>query len=192
MKRERYTDNELLEGVYNRESKIIKYIMNMVWGPIKNFVSENSGNKDEAMNIIHEAFIAIYSKTEKPQLTCAFTTYFYSIAKNLWLNELRKRRNEQHVLISAGESVLADLDGIEEKKLFEKRRLLYLKHFKKITKVCQDVLRLVSIGFSNEDITSELAFSSVQYMKNRRSLCNKKLLEMIKADPQFKELKYGL
>ncbi|MCU4176337.1 RNA polymerase sigma factor [Carboxylicivirga sp. N1Y90] len=192
MKKERYTDNELLEGVYNREGKIIKHIMNMVWGPIQSFVSDNSGNKDEAMNIIHEAFVAIYSKTEKPQLTCAFSTYFYSICKNLWLNELRKRKSEQKILNGIGDNVLIEADGIEEKKLYEKRRLLYLKYFKKITKVCQDVLRLVSIGFSNEDITSELAFSSVQYMKNRRSMCNKKLIEMIKADPQFKELKYGL
>ncbi len=191
MKKTRYSDNDLLEGVYNRDGLVIKHIMNMVWGPIQDLVFENSGKKDDAMNIIQEGFIAIYSKTEKPQLTCSFSTYFYSICKHLWMNELRKKKNESSLLKGFNDSPFVS-DEIEEKKLYEKRRKLYLKYYQKVTKVCQDVLRLVSIGFSNEDITAELAFSSVQYMKNRRSICNKKLLEMIKADPQYKELKHGL
>jgi len=187
----RYSNNELLEGVYNRDGKVIKHIMGMVWIPVRDLIIQNSGKEDDAMNIIQEAFIAIYSKSEKPQLTATFSTYFYAICRNIWLNELRKRKNERFILnnIEANQLITQEID---EEQLYEKRRQLYLKHLKNITKVCQVVLRLVSKGFSNEDITSELAFSSVQYMKNRRTMCNKKLMEMIKEDPQYKELKYGL
>ena len=187
----RYSNNELLEGVFNRDGKVIKYIMGMVWVPVRDFIIQNSGKEDDAMNIIQEAFIAIYSKSEKTQLTATFSTYFYAICRNLWLYELRKRKNESFVLYNIEANQLFTQE-IDEEQLYEKKRQLYLKHLKKITKVCQDVLRLVSKGFSNEDITSELAFSSVQYMKNRRTMCNKKLMEMIKEDPQYKELKYGL
>ncbi|MBS2101062.1 RNA polymerase sigma factor [Carboxylicivirga linearis] len=187
----RYTNNELLEGVYSRDSRVIKYIMGLVWVPVRDLVIQNSGKEDDAMNLIQEGFIAIYTKTEKPQLTASFATYFYAICRNIWLNELRIRKKESSMLSSI-ESAPVMAEEVDEEQLYEKRRQLYLKHFKKITKVCQDILKMVSNGFSNEDITAELAFSSVQYMKNRRTVCNKKLMDMIKEDPQYKELKYGL
>nr|WP_321450580.1 hypothetical protein [uncultured Carboxylicivirga sp.] len=190
MGRLRYSNNELLEGVFNRDSQVIKHIMGLVWVPVRDFVIQNSGKEDDAMNLIQEGFIAIYTKTEKPQLTSSFSTYFQSICRKMWLNELRIRKKE-NVLLQSVDTAEIIAEESEEEVLYEKRRLLYLKHFNNITRVCQDLLRLVSKGFSNEDITAELAFSSVQYMKNRKTQCSKKLMDMIKEDPQFKELQYG-
>jgi len=191
MIRKKYSDTELLEAVYSRDSKRIKYIMQLVWNPIKTIVLENSGDKEDAMQLIQDAFIAIYSKKERPILTSTFSTYFVAICKNLWYYELRKKQVSPVYQVLHEE--IPELESeIHEKELYEKRRSLYLKYYNKIQKVCQDVLRLMSIGFTNEDITTELAFSSVAYTKNRKSMCNKKLLEMIKSDPQYKELKYGL
>ncbi len=191
MLRRKYTDSELLDAVYSRDSKLIKYIMQLVWEQVYTVVTENSGTKEDAMQIMQEAFIAIYSKTEKPILVSKFSTYFIAICKNLWHYELRKRKVTPVYQILSDEIPELE-DEIHEKELFEKRRRLYLKYYNKIQKVCQDVLRLVAIGFTNEHIMTELAFSSVAYTKNRKSMCNKKLLEMIKADPEYKELKYGL
>ncbi len=191
MFRKKYTDSELLEAVYSRNSKLIKYIMEMVWNQVKSLVVENSGTKEDAMQVMQDAFISIYSKKEKPILISTFSTYFVSICKNMWLNELRKRQVAPAYQILSDE--IPELESeIQEKELFEKRRLLYLKYYHKIQKVCQDVLKLVAMGFTNEHITTELAFSSVSYTKNRKSMCNKKLLEMIKEDPEYQELKYGL
>lgn len=190
MKRKRYLDAELLEGIYNRDSRVVKHIMDLVWQPVKEYVLANSGDKQEAMNLIQEGILSIYSRQEKPQLSCSFTTYFYSICKNMWLNELRRKKKVSEVVMEF-DSMIQE-NEIAEKQLYEKRRQLYLRYFSQVGKVCQDVLRLMSKGFSNEDITVELAFSSVQYTKNRKSTCNKRLIELIKNDPEYKELKYGL
>ncbi len=165
--------------------------MQLVWSQVRTIVIDNNGSNEDAMQIMQDAFIAIYSKKEKPILVSTFTTYFVSVCKNLWLYELRKKQVAPTYQVLNDE--IPELESeIHEKELFEKRRKLYLKYYNKIQKVCQDVLRLVSIGFTNEHITTELAFSSIAYTKNRKSMCNKKLLEMIKADPEYKELKYGL
>ncbi len=165
--------------------------MQLVWGQVSSLVLANNGTKEDAMQIMQDAFIAIYTKKEKPILVSKFSTYFVAVCKNLWQYELRKQRVKPVYQILHDE--IPELESeIHEKELFEKRRKLYLKYYNKIQKVCQDVLRLVAIGFTNEHITTELAFSSVAYTKNRKSMCNKKLLEMIKADPEYKELKYGL
>ncbi|WP_430814469.1 RNA polymerase sigma factor [Carboxylicivirga sp. RSCT41] len=191
MSRRKYTDKELLEAVYSRDSKVIKYIMQLVWSPVRSIITDNSGTNEDAMQIMQDAFVAIYSKQEKPILVATFTTYFISVCKNLWLYELRKRKGAPVYQVLNDE--IPELESeVHEKELFEKRRQLYLKYYNKIQKVCQDVLRLVAIGFTNEHITTELAFSSVAYTKNRKSMCNKKLMEMIKADPEYKDLKYGL
>lgn len=191
LRRKSYSDSELLEAVYSRDSKLIKYIMQLVWSQVRTIITDNSGSNEDAMQIMQDAFIAIYSKKEKPILVSSFSTYFISVCKNLWLYELRKRKVAP--IYQALNDEIPELESeIQEKELFEKRRKLYLKYFNKIQKVCQDVLRLVAVGFTNEHITTELAFSSVAYTKNRKSMCNKKLLEMIKEDPEYKELKYGL
>ncbi len=191
MVRKKYSDAELLEAVYSRDSKQIKYIMQLVWSPVKKFVLENSGTKEDIMQLIQEAFIAIYTKKERPILISTFSTYFIAVCKNLWYYELRKRQ-VMPIYQVLNEEIPELESEIQEKELYEKRRDLYLKYYDKIQKVCQDILRLMSIGFTNDDITTELAFSSVAYTKNRKTMCNKKLLEMIKTDPQYKELKYGL
>ncbi|TAJ12176.1 sigma-70 family RNA polymerase sigma factor [Marinilabiliaceae bacterium JC017] len=190
MRKVRYSDKQLIEGIYNRDSKVIRYIMDVVWVPVKDFIYKNSGNKQDAIQIIEEGILAIYTKSDKLELTSSFTTYFFAICKNMWLNELRKRKKSP-VLTSEFGNLLQE-NEIAEKQLYEKRRLLYLKYFQKISKVCQSLLRLMAKGFSNEEIMAELAFSSIQYTKNRKSMCNTKLIELIKEDPQYKDLKYGL
>jgi RNA polymerase sigma factor (sigma-70 family) len=190
MMRVQYSDQELLEGIYSRDSRVVRYIMELMWEPVRNLILKNNGEETDALQIIEEAIVSIYTKPNKLELTSKFKTYFVAICKNMWLNELRNRKNEPDLTNDYG--VQYQENEISEKKLYEKRRRLYLKYLRKIPEVCQSILKMIAEGFSNEQITDELAFSSIQYMKNRKSVCNKRLLELIQADPKYKELKHGL
>jgi RNA polymerase sigma factor (sigma-70 family) len=58
-------------------------------------VVNNSGNSDLAQDLYQETIIAVYENVQKPQfqLNCQLQTYIYSIAKRLWLKQLKKNGN---------------------------------------------------------------------------------------------------
>jgi DNA-directed RNA polymerase specialized sigma24 family protein len=187
-----YTDADVLEGIFNRDDRVIKHLMKKEWSPIAHLINGFKGSNHDIMMVMEEAIIAIYSRSEKPELDVKFSTYFYAICKRIWLKELRKRESKEQLMDDMGRLEIAQENEIIDKHLFEKRRKLYLKYFVQISKYCQQVLRLVASGYSNDQITSELSFSSVQYTRNRKRECNQRLVEMIKADPDYSNLCYGL
>lgn len=59
---------------------------------IKKLVLANHGDEEDARDIYQETFIVFYEKLQQADfmLTCAISTYLYSVARNLWLKRLRK------------------------------------------------------------------------------------------------------
>jgi RNA polymerase sigma factor (sigma-70 family) len=55
-------------------------------------VLSNHGDEEDARDIYQETFIVFYEKIKETdfQLTCAISTYLYSVARNLWYKRLRK------------------------------------------------------------------------------------------------------
>ncbi len=187
-----YTDADVLTGIINRDNRTIKHLMKKEWNTVASLINGSKGSNHDIMMVMEEAIIAIYSKEVKPELDVKFSTYFYAICKRIWYKELRSRENNLQLMDDMGNLDIPQEDEIMDKHLYEKRRKLYLKYFVQISKYCQQVLRLVASGYSNEQITSELSFSSVQYTRNRKRECNQRLVEMIKTDPDYSNLCYGL
>ncbi len=187
-----YTDADVLTGIINRDERTIKHLMKKEWNAVAHLINGSKGSNHDIMMVMEEAIIAIYSKAEAPKLDVKFSTYFYAVCKRIWYKELRGRENNLQLMEDMGHLEIPQEDEIMDKHLYEKRRKLYLKYFVQISKYCQQVLRLVASGYSNEQITSELSFSSVQYTRNRKRECNQRLVEMIKTDPDYSNLCYGL
>ena len=124
MFKRKYTDSELLDAVYARDSKLIKHIMQLVWSQVRSIVTENNGTNDDAMQVMQDAFIAIYSKKEKPILVSTFSTYFISVCKNLWHYELRKRKVKKEGTLVLFLHPATDPIGLLSRDLFCCTRLL--------------------------------------------------------------------
>jgi RNA polymerase sigma factor (sigma-70 family) len=84
------TDKELLEGIKSGNSIVLEEIYKKFFPIIKNLVCKNSGNQDEAKDIFQETMIIVYEKIKSnPEpLHCSLKTFYYSIAKRLWLKKL--------------------------------------------------------------------------------------------------------
>ncbi|NJN33135.1 MAG: RNA polymerase sigma factor [Saprospiraceae bacterium] len=61
---------------------------------IRKAIMSNSGSVDDAENIFHESMLCLMQKTEDRELDIkkSVSSYLIGIAKNLWLNEIRKRK----------------------------------------------------------------------------------------------------
>ncbi len=69
-------------------------------GPIYNFVFRQVGREEDAEDIAQNVFVQLYRSAPRYQPTARFTTWLFTIARNLCLNEFRRR--QRHPLLSLG------------------------------------------------------------------------------------------
>ena len=91
------TKKEYFDGVSRGDKKVIQFIHDHYFKKIESFIKSNSGNHEDAKDVFQDALMTIYIKSKNEDLSnlnCSFYTYLYAICKNLWLNKLRKRKQE--------------------------------------------------------------------------------------------------
>ena len=97
------TDDQFISGLKANNNEILNALYKKYYHLVLKLVVNNSGNSDLAQDLYQETIIAVYENVQKPQfqLNCQLQTYIYSIAKRLWLKQLKK--NGKQYLFKVGE-----------------------------------------------------------------------------------------
>ena len=87
------TELELIEGLKKNEDFALKEIYSQNYSIISQFIMNNSGSIQEAKDIFQDAIIVFYKNVNDInfKLDCKIRTYIYSVARRLWLNELKAK-----------------------------------------------------------------------------------------------------
>jgi RNA polymerase sigma factor (sigma-70 family) len=183
------SDSEIIRGVLEHDEKILLLIYRDNYRAIRKLVRTNSGDDDDVKDVFQDAIIILFNKIKKDELKLhvAFSTYFYSVARNIWLNEL-KIKNRKASDLQAIDVLDEEIDVHDEMIKAEMHKLVW-KHFEKLTKDCQKVIKLILDGQSIAEVTSKMNYSTDQHTKNRRLRCKNTLVNHILNDPAYKELK---
>ena len=185
------TDEKLLQGLRDHDKTAIQYIFTKLFPMVYDLVRRNGGgSRPDAEDIYMNTIEVMYLKVQEEdfQLTCAFSTLFYEIAKRQWLRQLYKIKPTSRVTISLQNELIADHDLFIA---FEKRdrHLLYREKFALLSEGCQQVLQLWLDKLSMQQIADKLGFASDKYARKRKFNCKKKLMELIQSDDRFNELR---
>lgn len=185
-----YTVEEIINGIKTRDSCVLQFIYRNYYHSIHHFIINNSGSQEDAKDIFQESIIVIYRKVKEQNhflLSSSFKTFIYSIARNLWLKNLRTRKYE-------GQKIQDQQKFIELKEEPFKisnedlKMSLYQKYFNKLPVDCQNILRLSAKDIPQKEISEALGFKSENYVKKRKHGCKEKLIAMIKEDPRYPDL----
>jgi RNA polymerase sigma factor (sigma-70 family) len=187
----RLTDEEILTGLRKRDNRVLQYIYKNSFNPVKQLVLHNAGNETDAEDIFQEALIIIFKKLrEEPDfdLTAAFNTYIYSIARLLWLKHLRKIKKIEIDPLNRDLEERIEFEEpspVQDKDL---RMAIYQRTLMKIPEDCQKILRLTAQDISSKDIAHQLGFRSEGYVRKRRHFCKEYLVDKIKEDPDYQAM----
>ncbi len=186
----KYTNNEILEGIINRNEKIAKYLYDKIFPAVYKHISLNNGNKEDAFDVFEKAYLIVEKKIRNDELvlSCKFSTYFFSVCRNVWFNELRKMKKEilDHDVIF--EYRTSDTLNYIERLIEYEPYYLYKKHFERLSELCKKLLSMALEKIPYERIAAKLNYSSAGMARKRKYKCKKKLLESIRKDPLFTEL----
>jgi RNA polymerase sigma factor (sigma-70 family) len=189
-KQEKYSLDELLNGIANSDAKVLNHLYKENFKLIRHFVISNNGNVEDARDIFQESLVVLFRKVQEEnfKLTSSLSTFIYSIARLMWLKELsiRKKRAESRSAdqeYSSQELEVIDLIDYNEKlKLFREK-------FEELSEDCKKVLRMFLNNVPIKEITKSMGYSSDQHTKNRRFRCKKSLVLNIRKSRKYKELR---
>lgn len=168
--------------------KSLENLYKRLFPSIEKYVLNNSGSSQDAKDIFQESLITAYKKILIPgfELSSSIDTFIYSIAKNKWLDTLRRTKK----MVKAVDSEIDD-PKIDEVLFEEERRKLFKSHFTKLSEGCKDLFIHFFKGMSMENIASILNLGSAGYVRKKKHLCQERLIASIKSDPLYNELKNG-
>lgn len=182
-----FTAESILQGLKEREPKVLDHIYENFYNQIKNFIIRNQGTEEDAQDIYQDALLVIYQKSVNfnLSLSCSFSTYLFSVCRLLWLKKLEQNRHLFTLAEETGTYVELDPSILEISEKNERYKL-YQDHFQKLSYSCQKVLELFLAGIPLREIANILGFKSEQYAKKRKHQCKEKLITSIKGDPEFR------
>ncbi len=190
--KKKYTTEEIVEGILKEDSIVISYIYKRYYPLVQNMIILMSGSIKDAEDTFQNAFIVIFKKIQNEDLilTVEFKTYMIAVCKKMWLRQLKRKKiidfkplNEEN----KSESLINEGAGILDIMLLVEKNSLYHKHFLKLKKECQILLRLFYDKVKLKKIAEYFGLKNANQAKKKKYRCKEYLIESIKDDPLYNE-----
>ena len=145
---------------------------------IENHILKNNGTKDEAKDIFQNTLLAFYKNIQKPDfaINVKISTYLFSIAKNLWLKELREKTK------FTTEELTEDKEIEDKGDYSQKEELIYrmTAGVKKLSENCQKLIRLYYYESKSwKEITQQMDYKNEHAARNQKYKCFQKLKQNV-------------
>jgi RNA polymerase sigma factor (sigma-70 family) len=179
-----------IEGLKERNDSVIQEIYNTFFPNIEQFIKKNRGNSDDAHDVFQEGIQMLFSEVIKKDfiIQTGLNNWFFMVCRNIWLKKLNKKAKLPVTFDT--ETELISEENIETQISQNERKQLYLKKLQELSEMCRKILLLFFDKIKMGAIAEQLGYKNANVVKKKKSGCQKKLIELIQADPLYKELKY--
>lgn len=172
------TDATLIIQLEKEEASSFGLLYKLYFPSIDLYVRKNNGTREDAEDVFQEAMVVLLGKVRQPHfvLTSSLKTFFYAIAKNLWLKKLR----DNHV----------EFRAIDLPDMYDASQPFGMAHhtdvpleqkveswLQRVTKHCQRVLKAIffyqqpmdnlmaSMGWKNKHTAANQKYKCIEQVK---------------------------
>lgn len=179
-------NEDFLNQLRAENSKAIKQLLEKAYKPCASYILSNSGNRTDVSDYLQEGVIGFIEKLRTPDfvLTCAPTTFVYSIVRNLWLKKLNKQKKGGLSLIVDNpdyEYVVIQEDEMEEKVEQEAKHNLVAKVLKEQMK--EDCRKMIVFFYYKKMSMKEIAVAmdyTAKFAKVKKNRCMDKFRQLVR------------
>ena len=187
-----HPDQKYINALLTNDAPLLHELYQKFAGGIKRMVLHNHGTEGDARDIFQESLLSICKKAKASGFTldCPLEAFLYIICKNRWLSEL-KRRHPGRVTFLDTERYGIEQNSVEpaeELDLEHRRAALLNKKLALMGERCRDLLLLSWRKRNLHEVAEDLKIT-YGYARKKKSECMGRLLTLVKADPEFENLK---
>jgi RNA polymerase sigma-70 factor, ECF subfamily len=95
------TDEDLMVAYQRGEVRAFEVLLTKHRKPIYNFILRFVGDKETAEDVLQETFMRVIRGAETYKRQAKFTTWVYTIARNLCVDMSRRRKHRKHASLDA-------------------------------------------------------------------------------------------
>ncbi len=178
MSKATYTDLEFIEGLRNNQDVVLRALYKKYYNLVLKYVVNNSGNSEAAADIYQETIIVLYENVQKPgfELNCQLQTFIFSIAKRLWLKQLRNnghtlrlKEDEEEEVVDVSEELS---DHLKKESDIEKMNAC----MEELGEPCKTLLKDFYVyKLSMEEISEKFGYTNADNAKTQKYKCLQRL-----------------
>jgi RNA polymerase sigma factor (sigma-70 family) len=185
---ERYTDVELIAAIGDKAdlNKAILFLYQQYSEATSSFIMSYGASRQDAEDVFQETVVSFIEivKKGKYRMEASIKTFLVSVAKNIWLNEVKKRERSgyREKQFETGrdqkeEDISQQIGDLEKKR--QLRELL-----NKLGEPCRKILLLFYYeNLSMKEMVDHLPYENEQVVRNKKYKCLQKLAGFIKDNP---------
>lgn len=173
-----FSDDQFIAGLRSGNGEVLNALYKKYYNIVLKFIVNNSGSDEAAQDIYQETIIVVYENAQKTgfELQCQLQTYIYSIAKRLWLKQLRKsgklvllKENAENDFVDA-ENDLSDHE-LKEAEIEKMNRSL-----EELGEPCSTLIKDFYVHkLSMDDIAEKFGYTNADNAKNQKYKCLQRL-----------------
>lgn len=173
-----FTDAEFIEGLKTGHPASLRALYKKYYNIVLKIVVNNSGSSEEAQDVYQETIIVLFENAQKPdfQLSCQLQTFIYSIAKRLWLKQLRDKGHFA-ALKENGENEIVDVSEEISEHLQKETEIERLnKSLEELGEPCKTIIKDFYVHrLSMDEISEKFAYTNADNAKNQKYKCLQRL-----------------
>jgi len=175
------------EAFFKGESREIEILYKVLLPKVTSFILKNKGSIDDATEIFQEALFQIIarSRVKSIKINTSLEAYIYTVCRNLWYQELKKRKKEVR---NEGIFELKSEDDTVYAMMQQDRWDLFEKMFLKLSENCQKLLKAYFDKVSYDKIKDTFKYATKNTAFQRIFKCKKRLTELVQGANNFKNL----
>lgn len=173
-----FSDEEFIEGLRKGDNEVLKALYKKYFQLVLKFIVNNNGTQEAAQDVYQECMIVLYENSQDPQfqLHCQLQTYVYSVARRLWLKQLKKagktflmKEDEELDLADVSEDISLHL---QKESDLEKLNL----SMSQLGEPCRSLIHEFYVNrLSMDEISARYGYTNADTAKNQKYKCLQRL-----------------
>jgi RNA polymerase sigma factor (sigma-70 family) len=173
-----FTDEQFVEGLRNGNNEILTVLYKKYYHLVLKLIVNNSGTEEAAQDIYQETIIVLYENARKNsfELNCQLQTYIYSVAKRLWLKQL-KQNGKTYLLKEDDELEIVDVGADLNDYLIKDAEIEKLNQsLSELGEPCATLMQDFYVRkLSMDEIAEKFGYTNADNAKNQKYKCLQRL-----------------
>jgi RNA polymerase sigma factor (sigma-70 family) len=184
----KFTDSSLIQALKSEinADEAIRHLYRTQYRLTSAYIRQNSGTDQDAEDIFQEVILVFIDvlKKDKFRGESSVSTFLYSLTRNIWLNELKKRgRSKKRDEVFEKGKDQTDMD-VSHLIVNREIKTQLMQVVESLGETCKKIL--LAFYFENlamREILKTLNYENEQVVRNKKYKCLKQLEQMLAGQP---------